>query len=191
MSNATVTERGPINGVDVPTLFATIDVVRGTPELAKFQFRATNRWEEGTYSKTRIESYFGAGEDHDHAQVFEVGGDHPAVLVGDDRAPLPVELILAGLASCLTGGIGNIASARGIELYSVESTISGEMDARGVLGLDDTVRNGFQSIRIELRVEGDAPREKLDELVRQSQARSAVYDILTNQTPVEVTVSGS
>ena len=190
MSQATATERGPINGVDVPTLFATIDVVRGTPELANFQFRATNTWKSGTYSRTSITSYFGAGEDHDHIREFVVEADHPQVLVGEDRAPLPVELVLAALASCLTGGIGNIASARGIELYSVESTIEGELDARGVLGLDDEVRNGFQEIRIDFKVEGDAPREKLDQLVAQSKARSAVYDLLVNTTPVTVTVNG-
>lgn len=191
MSQATATERGPLNGVDVPTLFATIDAVDGARDLAKFQFRATNKWESGTYSRTSIKSYYGAGQDHDHLREFVIEGDHPQVLVGEDRAPLPVELVLAGLAACLTGGIGNIAAARGIELYSIESSIEGELDAQGVLGLNDAVRNGFQEIRIDFRVEGDAPQEKLEQLVRQSQARSAVYDALTNPTPVQVTVNGS
>ena len=89
--------RGPLNGVDVPTLFATIDAVDGTRELANFQFRATNKWETGTYSRTTIKSFYGAGQDHDHATEFVVDADHPAVLVGEDRAPLPVELVLAAL----------------------------------------------------------------------------------------------
>jgi uncharacterized OsmC-like protein len=110
------------------------------------------------------------------------------VLVGADRAPLPVELVLAGLASCLTGGIGNIASARGIALTSVEATIEGEMDLQGILGLSDDVRNGYQEIRIDFRIEGDAPKEKLEEIVQQSVARSAVYDIVTNRVPVRVNV---
>ena len=190
MSQATMTERGPLNGVDVPTLFATIDAVGENRELAKFQFRATNKWETGTYSRTSIKSYSGAGGDHDHVREFVVDGDHPQVLVGEDRAPLPVELILAGLASCLTGGIGNIASARGVELYSVESSIEGEIDVQGLLGLSDEVRNGFQQIRIDFKIEGDAPREKLEKIVMQSKARSAVYDVLTNGVPVQVTVNG-
>ena len=188
MSQATM--RGPLNGVDVPTLFATIDAVDGTRELAKFQFRATNKWETGTHSRTTIESFYGAGQDHEHATAFTVDADHPQVLVGDDRAPLPVELILAGLASCLTGGIGNIASARGIELHSVESTIEGEIDLQGILGLSDEVRNGYQEMRVDFRIEGDASREQLDAIVEQAVARSAVYDILTNQVPVQVTVNG-
>jgi uncharacterized OsmC-like protein len=188
MSQATL--RGPLNGVDVPTLFATIDAVDGAKELAKFQFRATNKWETGTHSRTTIQSFYGAGQDHEHAETFTVDADHPQVLVGDDRAPLPVELILAGLASCLTGGIGNIASARGVELYSVESTIEGEIDLQGILGLNDEVRNGYQEIRIDFRIEGDAPQEKLEQIVQQSKARSAVFDILTNQVPVQVTVNG-
>jgi uncharacterized OsmC-like protein len=186
MSQATM--RGPINGVDVPTLFATIGVVDATRELARFQFRATNTWQTGTYSRTTISSFFGAGQDHEHVREFVVEADHPQVLVGEDRAPLPVELVLAGLASCLTGGIGNIASARGVELHSVEATIEGEIDIQGILGLSDEVRNGYQEIRVDFRIEGDAPREKLEAIVQQAVARSAVYDILTNGVPVHVTV---
>jgi uncharacterized OsmC-like protein len=188
MSQATL--RGPLNGVDVPTLFATIDAVDGNRELAKFQFRATNKWETGTHSRTTIKSFYGAGQEHDHVQEFTVEADHPQVLVAEDRAPLPVELVLAGLASCLTGGIGTIAAARGIELYSVESTIEGELDLQGVLGLNDDVRNGYQDLRIDFRIEGDAPREKLEAIVEQSKARSAVYDIVTNRVPVQITVNG-
>ncbi len=187
MSQGTL--RGPINGVDVPTLFATIDAVDQNRELAEFRFRATNTWERGTHSRTSIRSFYGAGQEHEHVQEFTVEADHPQVLVGEDRAPLPVELVLAGLASCLTGGIGNIASARGIELHSVESTIEGEMDLQGILGLSDDVRNGYRKIRIDFRIEGDASQEKLAAVVEQAKDRSAVYDILANRVPVEVTVS--
>jgi len=188
MSQATTMERGPINGVDVPTLYATLDAVEGTRELAKFQFRATNKWETGTHSRTTISSFYGAGQEHQHVREFVVEADHPQVLVGSDRAPLPVELVLAALTSCLMGGIGNIASARGIELYSVEATIEGEMDLLGILGLSDEVRNGYQELRVDFKIEGDAPREKLEQIVMQSKARSAVYDIITNRVPVQVTV---
>lgn len=183
--------RGPLNGVDVPTLFATIDAVDGQRELAKFRFRAENRWQKGTHSRSTIKSFYGAGGDHEHVREFTVDADHPQVLVGADNAPLPVELLLAALASCLTGGIGNIASARGVELTSVESSIEGEMDAQGILGLSDEVRNGFEKIRIDFRIEGNAPEEKLRKIVEQSRARSAVFDVITNGTPVEVTVNGS
>ena len=183
--------RGPLNGVDVPTLFATIDAVAGQPELAKFQFRARNRWQVGTHSKTSITSFYGAGGDHEHKREFVVEADHPEVLVGDDKAPLPVELLLAGLASCLTGGIGNIASARGVTLHEVESVIEGEMDARGILGLSDEVRNGFSAIRIDFTIKGDAPEETLRKIVQQSRARSAVFDTIVNPVPVQVTVNGS
>lgn len=192
MSQATAEPkaRPAMNGVDVPALFATIDAVKGNRELAKFQFRATNRWQKGTHSTTTIKSFYGAGGEHDHAEEFTVDADHPQVLVGADRAPLPVELILAGLASCLTGGIGNIASARGVELTSVESVVEGDMDLQGVLGLSDEVRNGYEGIRIDFRIEGNAPPEKLEEIVLQSKARSAVFDVLTNRVPVQVTVNG-
>ena len=183
--------RGPLNGVDVPTLFATIDVVKAQPELGTFRFRAKNEWQSGTHSRSSIRSFYGAGSDHEHVREFTVDADHPEVLVGADNAPLPVELVLAALASCLTGGIGNIASARGVKLERVESVIEGEMDARGILGLADDVRNGYSGIRIDFTIEGDAPPEKLRQIMEQSRARSAVFDIVTNPTPVQMTINGA
>ena len=185
---AQATKRGPINGVDVPTLFATIDAVDQNRELAKFRFRATTTWETGTYSRSTVDSFYGAGQEHQHARSFTVEADHPAVLVGDDRAPLPVELLLAALGSCLIGGIGNIASARGVELWAVEAAVEGDADLQGILGLNDEVRNGYSEIRVSFRIEGDAPREKLEAIVEQAKARSAVYDVISNRVPVRVSV---
>jgi uncharacterized OsmC-like protein len=188
--SATMTKkRMPLNGVDVPTLFATIGAVRDQPELAKFQFRASNRWVSGTNSQTRIESFSGAGGEHKHVTSFQYDADHPQVLVGGDVGPSPVEFLLHALAACLTAGIGNIASARGIKLTEVESTVVGNMDLRGILGLSDEVRNGYQNIRVEFRIKGDAPPEKLREVVEQSRARSAVFDVVTNSVPVEIEVN--
>ena len=181
--------RGPRNGVNTPALLATINAVRETSALAKFQFRATNRWVGGTCSETTIESFSGAGGEHKHAAAFRYQADHPAVLVGEDRAPTPVEFLLHGLASCITAGIGNIAAARGVTLTSVESQIEGDIDLQGILGLSETVRNGYERIRISFTIAGDAPAEKLREIVEQSRARSAVFDVLTNGVPVEMTVN--
>ncbi len=180
--------RMPLNGVDVPALFATIGAVREQPELAKFQWRVSNRWVNGTNSRTRIDSFTGAGGEHNHVRTFEYDADHPQVLTGRDQGPTPVEFLLHALAACLTAGIGNIASARGVELTEVESTIVGNMDLRGILGLSGEVRNGYQNIRVEFRIKGNAPPEKLREIVDQSRARSAVFDVITNGVPVEIDV---
>jgi uncharacterized OsmC-like protein len=181
----------PMNGVDTPTLFATIGAVKGQPELASFQFRATNRWQQGTHSRTRIEGFHGAGGEHEHAREFTYDADHPAVLVGRDQGPTPIEFLLHAIAACLTAGIGNIASARGVTLYEVESTVVGDIDLRGILGLSGEVRNGYRQLRVSFRIKGDAPAEKLEEIVAQSRARSAVYDVLTNGVPVEISVNAS
>lgn len=182
-------KREPMNGVDVPTLFATIDAVAGQRELARFRFRATNKWVAGTNSRTTVESFYGAGGEQQHKRTFEFDADHPQVLVGADNGPTPVEFVLIGLASCLTAGIGNIASARGVELYGVEASVEGEIDLQGLLGISDEVRNGYQKIRVDYTIRGNAPEEKLRQIVEQSRARSAVYDIITNQVPVEITVN--
>ena len=182
-------ERLPLNGVDTPTLFNTLDLVKSQPELARFQFRASNRWQSGNLSETTIGTFSGAGGDHAHKATFKVTADHPAVLVGQDRAPLPVEFLLHALASCITGGIANIAAARGVRLTEVESTLEGDMNLLGILGLSDEVRNGYQGIRASFSIKGDAPPETLQEIVAQSRARSAVFDVLTNGVPVSMSVN--
>ena len=180
-------ERGPLNGVDTPKLFATINVVKAQPELAKFQFRATNHWINGTHSRSRLETFSGAGGEHRHIGEVEFNADHPAVLVGGDKAPTPVEFLLHAIAACITSGIGNVAAARGVTLTEVESTVEGDIDLRGILGLSGQVRNGYSEIRVHFRIKGDAAPEKLQDIVAQSQARSAVFDVLTNGTTVNVT----
>jgi len=181
--------REPRNGVNTPVLLATVNAVKETPALAQFRFRASNTWKGGTHSETRIESFTGAGGEHVHKTEFRYGADHPAVLVGEDRSPTPVEFLLHGLASCITAGIGTIAAARGITLTSVESRIEGDIDLLGTLGLSDTVRNGYQRLRITFDIAGDAPPQKLRDIVERSRARSAVYDVLTNGVPVDVTIN--
>jgi uncharacterized OsmC-like protein len=181
--------REPRNGVNTPALLATINAVKETPTLAKFQFRATNRWVSGTYSESRVESFSGAGGEHTHRTQFAYGADHPTVLVGEDRGPTPIEFLLHGLAGCITAGIGNIAAARGVTLTSVESRVEGDIDLQGILGLSDKVRNGYERIRITVDIAGDAPPEKLRQIVEQSRARSAVFDVLTKGVPVDVSIN--
>jgi uncharacterized OsmC-like protein len=176
------------NGVDVATLFATIDAVKAAPEAAQFQFRTENEWITGTHSRGTIHGYFGVGEERTHEHTFQFDADHPAVLVGRDNGPTPVEYVLHALATCLTAGLANIAAARGVRLTEVRSTVAGDIDLNGILGLDPGVRNGYQKVSVRFTVKGDAPAEKLREIVEQSRARSAVFDILTNGVPVTIEV---
>jgi uncharacterized OsmC-like protein len=189
LAPAVRTPREPRNGVNTPTLLATINAVKETPALAKFRFRASNRWVSGTYSESRVESFTGAGGEHTHMSRFSYGADHPAVLVGLDRGPTPIEFLLHGLASCITAGIGNIAAVRGITLTKIESHVEGDIDLRGILGLADDVRNGYERIHITFDIAGDAPAEKLRQIVEQGVARSAVFDVLTKGVPVDVSVN--
>ena len=176
------------NGVDTATLFATLDAVKGAPEAAKFQFRAHNEWISGTHSRGTIYGFYGVGEERTHERSFQFDADHPAVLVGKDNGPTPVEHLLHALAACLTAGLVNIAAARGVQLTEVHSEVSGDIDLNGILGLDPAVRNGYEKIAVRFTVRGDAPAEKLREIVEQSRARSAVFDVITNSVPVSIEV---
>ena len=189
MAPATRAPREPRHGVNTPALLATINAVKEAPALAKFRFRASNRWISGTYSESRIGSFSGAGSEHSHQTEFRYGADHPAVLVGEDRGPTPIEFLLHALAACITAGVGNIAAARGVTLTAVESQVEGDIDLQGILGLSAEVRNGYERVRISVTIDGDAPPEKLREIVEQSRARSAVFDVLTSGVPVDVSVA--
>ena len=186
----TTVERPPRNGVDTPTLFATLDAVKGAPQIAQFQFRATNTWVSGTHSRSTIQGFYGAGqEDTSRTEPFTYEADHPAVLVGTNQGPTPIEFLLHAIAACLTSGLANIAAARGVTLHRVSSTVEGDIDLLGILGLSDEVRNGYRQIRVHFDVSGDATPEELKALVERSRARSAVYDVLTNGTDVQIDVS--
>jgi uncharacterized OsmC-like protein len=185
------TDPGVRNGVDTATLFATIDAVRAQPAAAQFQFRATNRWVSGTHSRGYVQGFFGVGaEDMSREEPFVLDADHPAVLVGTNQGPTPVEYVLHALAACLTAGGANIAAARKVTLHRVESSVEGDIDLQGILGLDTAVRNGFESIRVQFRVDADATDDVIAEIVQQAVARSAVFDIVTNGLPVDVAVAG-
>jgi uncharacterized OsmC-like protein len=185
----TITTENPrTNGVDTATLFATLDAVKGQPEIAKFQFRASNTWIDGTHSRSSFSGFHGAMQELEHKSVTTVDSDHPAVLVGQDEAPTPVEYVLHAIAACLTSGIANVAAVRKVQLTKVSSTVEGDIDLLGILGLSDSVRNGYQQIKVTLHVEGDADDATLRAIVEQSRRRSAVYDVLTQPTPVEIEV---
>jgi uncharacterized OsmC-like protein len=184
----TTTDAPMRNGVDTAALFTTLDAVKDSPDIAKFQFRATNRWISGTHSQSTIHGFYGAGQELTHRTASTFDADHPAVLVGQDNAPTPVEFLLHALAACLTSGLANIAAARGVNLTSVESTVEGDIDLLGILGLSDEVRNGYQQIRVRFHLEGD-DADKLRRIVEQSRLRSAVYDVLTNGVPIAIEVT--
>jgi len=179
--------RMAMNGVDVPTLAATLGVVEQQRDLAKFTFRTKGAWMGGTHSKAEFTTFYGAGAEQQHKSTQAIEGDHPAVLCGGDNGPTPVEMLLAGLSACITAGIGNIASMRQIKLHSVETMIEGDIDLQGIFGMNEDVRNGFNGIRATFRISGDAPAEMLEKVVRQAVARSAVFDVMTNGVPVSVT----
>jgi uncharacterized OsmC-like protein len=183
----TSTETAIRNGVDTATLFATLDAVKGDNDIAKFQFRATNRWVSGTHNRSTIHGFYGAKQEMTHREPHVFDADHPPVLVGSDNAPTPVEYVLHALAACLTAGIANIAAARGINLTEVSSTVEGDIDLLGILGLSDDVRNGYQGINVSFTLRGDDP-DKLRSVVEQSRRRSAVYDVVTNGVPVSIDV---
>jgi len=175
------------NGVNVDQLVGTINAVKGTPDLAKFKFRSSSRWDGGAREHTTIKSFYGAGqEDATRTESFVLEGDEPAVLLGSNAAPNAVEAILHALSSCMTVSFIYPAAAQGINVESLEYTMEGDLDLHGFLHLSDRVRPGFQNIRVKAKVTADAPREKIQELLQYATNTSPVMDTLRNPVPVTV-----
>jgi uncharacterized OsmC-like protein len=183
-----VAERQIVNGVNVDELFATIDAVNSDAEIAKFNFRASNKWINGGNNRTTVRNFYGACQEVSRDRAFVLEKDEPPMLLGTDRGANPVEYALAALAGCLTTTLVFHAAAQGIRIEAVESRLEGDTDLRGFLGLDETVRNGLDKIRITFSVKADAPREKIQELVTLAQNRSGVFDMLSNGVPIAVEV---
>ncbi len=177
------------NGVNVEALLAAREALEEAPDAAKFTWRASCEWVNGTHSRSTVEGFFGLGEEHAHKEKFTFDADHPEVFASEDRGATPVEIVLAGLASCLTAGVAAVAQNRGIQLKKVSATLEGGMDIRGILGMDKDVRTGFDGVKVIYNIEADASQEDIEALVAQSQKRSAVYDIITNPTNVTVEVN--
>jgi len=178
-----------INGVNAPALLAAKEALSGDPSLADFKWRASCKWVDGTHSHMSISGFSGLGAEHEHKNEFEYDADHPEVFFSEDHGATPVEFVLLGLASCLTGGLAAVASNRQIELRSVTCTVEGDMNVLGILGADPDIRNGFSGVTVKFDIDADCPREDIEALVAQSQKRSAVYDIITNPGRVSVEVN--
>jgi uncharacterized OsmC-like protein len=176
-----------LNGVPVDQLAGTVEAIRGEPQIARFIFRARNRWQGGGHNRATVKEFFGACEEQRRGRAFEFDLDEPPVLLSGDKGANPVEYVLAALSGCLTTSLVYHAAARGIAIHEVESRYEGDLDLRGFLGLDERVRNGYERIRVTFRVKGDATEEQLDELLGLAQKRSPVFDIVTRGVPVTVT----
>jgi uncharacterized OsmC-like protein len=176
------------NGVNVQALLDAREALKGAPEAANFTWRASCKWLNGTHSRSTVEGFHGLGQEQRHKTQFSFEADHPEIFASEDQGATPVELVLVGLASCLTAGVAAVAQNRGIQLRSVEAQLEGSMNLYGILGIDSDVRNGYDGIKVRFKIDADASKKDIEALVAQSQKRSAVYDIVSNPTNITVEV---
>ncbi len=177
------------NGVNVEALLGARQMLTDTPALAQFEWRAACEWVDGTHSRTTVEKFGGLGGEQSHRQQYVLDTDHPEIFASADNGVTPVEMVLAGLAGCLTAGVAAVATQRSIQLRSVRATVEADMDVSGILGADADVRNGFSGVRVRYEIDAAATKPEIEAVVAQSQKRSAVYDVVTNPTAVVVTVA--
>ena len=179
------------NGVDTAVLFATLDAIKAQPEIAQFRFRARNTWLGGAHNRSTIKDFYAAcGEDTTRAEAFTLDAGEPSILVGTDTGPNPAEFLLHALAACVTTSLVYSAAARKVNLTMVESTLEGDLNVEGAMGTNTAdFRNGFTAIRMSIRIAGDAPEEKLRDVVQRGTDRSVVFDSISAGVPIAVDVT--
>jgi uncharacterized OsmC-like protein len=175
-----------VNGVNVKELFSTIDAIKGNPDIAKFRFRATNKWINGTHCRATIKDFYGALKEDDSRPPMVYDMDEPPVLLGNNDGRNPVEYLLVALSGCLTTSLIAHASAKGIEINGVESRYEGDIDLRGFLGISEDVPVGYQNIRVYFKIDADISEEQKEELIRMAQKYSPVFNTITKSAPVSV-----
>ena len=189
MTNTEVaTERVTVNGVAVDDLSKTVEAIKATPSIAKFNFRIRNQWYDAAKNRSTVDDFYGAGQEQSRTTPILLDADEPPVLLGTDSAANPVEYLLHALAACMTTSMVYHAAARGIHIDEVESSLEGDIDLNGFLELDKNVRNGFQGIRVNFKIKADVPDEQLQQIGQLAPGRSPVFDSLTNGVPVSVTI---
>jgi len=188
-TTATRSDKTANNGVNVEALLGARAAMTDAPAAAQFTWRAVNEWVNGTHSRSTIKSFFGVGEEQSHRESFVLETDHPEIFASEDHGVSPVEMVLSGLAGCLTAGVAAVAQNRNIQLHSVTATLEGHMDLAGILGIDADTRNGFSGISVTHHIDADASSDEIEAIVAQSQKRSAVFDVVTNPTAVNVVVA--
>jgi uncharacterized OsmC-like protein len=184
----TITDSPTDNGVNVEALLGAREAMTAQPAAAAFTWRASCDWVNGTHSQTTVEKFFGIGEEQSHREAYVLDTDHPEIFASQDKGITPPEMVLVGLAGCLTAGVASVAQNRGIQLNSVKASVDADMDLQGILGIDADVRNGFGAITVSYEIDAEATPEEVRAVVAQSQKRSAVYDVVTNPTNVTVKV---
>ena len=188
MTNTEVTTaQVTVNGVAVDALSQTVEAIKATPSIAKFNFRIRNQWYDAAKNRSTVDDFYGAGQEQSRTTPILLDADEPPVLLGTDSAANPAEYLLHALAACMTTSMVYHAAARGIHIDEVESSLEGDIDLNGFLELDKNVRNGFQGIRVNFKIKADVPDEQLQQIGQLAPGRSPVFDSLTNGVPVSVT----
>jgi len=182
----TITDRPVNNGVNVAALLGAREALSAAPEAAQFTWRASCTWRTGTHSHCTVDGFTGLGTEQQHRTTYDYDIDHPECFASEDNGATPVEVVLVGLAGCLTAGVAAVAQFRGIQLRSVTAAIEGQMNILGILGADPGIRNGFEAVTVRFAIDADASREDLQALIAQSQKRSAVFDLVANPTKILV-----
>ncbi|WP_103030534.1 OsmC family protein [Salinibacter altiplanensis] len=149
--------------------------VKEDPAAARYEFTTTTRWQDGALAETE-------------ARGRTIATDEPEGLGGQDSAIDPVELLLASLGSCLSIGLVTQAAQRNVDFNDFEIEVTGELDLRGYLGVEDSVRPGYKNLEYTVRIDSDAAPETLREIVEAAEVGSPMHDNISNGVPIESNV---
>jgi uncharacterized OsmC-like protein len=191
MQAPTRTAQASTNGFDLPTLGGLVDLLHQHPEGGRATFTSRTRWENGTPGvSTRLAEYAIDGITHheDDREHF-LRTDEYVELGSTDTAPGPAEMMMAAMGSCIATTARAYAAVKGLDLAHIDVAVDGDLNMRGMFGLDATARPGLTELRVSITVEGGGDADALREVALLGYQFSPVTDCVQNGVPVKPQVN--
>lgn len=177
---------GKVNGLDMTALADTVGLIQDDFTKGLVDFRVKSKWQGQTRSRTVVDGYTIGGEQVDRKFVVDI--DEPHELLGENTAPNPQEMLMSAINACMMVGYVAGASTRGITLESLEIETDGQLDLRGFLGLDATIRPGYETLRYTVRIKGDGTPEQFQQIHESVMATSPNYFNITRPIKMDATL---
>jgi organic hydroperoxide reductase OsmC/OhrA len=179
----TLTESKTRNGIDTGALRGAIETVSRDPSHGMTHWQVTTQWRGGTRSDTRVTNCRIGGQKV--TKDFTIRVDEPLELCGTNQYANPQEHLLAALNACMIVGYSACCALEGIELEDLRIETEGDIDLRGFLGIDPTVKPGYDQLRYTVHIQGKGTPEQFEKIHRTVLATSPNYFNLANAIPLK------
>ncbi len=147
-----------LNGLDIDAIRGMIARIEADPDMGQTRWKIRSLWAGGAQTEHHVDGFELGGQTVDRR--FKIMVDEPHELAGTNRNPNPQETLLAAMNACMMVGYVAVATVMGVRLTRLEVETTGEIDLRGFLGIDETVKPGYDKLKQVVHIAGDGTPEQ-------------------------------